>query len=213
MLARLTPLLYFAVAALLLWVPGLRIPFGWVGTFFHELSHGIAALLTGGSVLRIQLFFDGSGVLTSAGSWFPPLVSFAGYFGAALWGWLIWISATPRFARTASTVLAVLVLVVTVLWARDLLTVCIQATLAVLFALSRRSGGSELAHHAVRIIAATVLLDALGAPLNLMHHVGPSDAATLARATLIPRIVWILVWEALAIWVTWRVVSRSPRSA
>ncbi|MCU7884373.1 MAG: M50 family metallopeptidase, partial [Candidatus Thiodiazotropha sp. (ex Lucinoma annulata)] len=39
------------VAALVLSaIPILHYPFGWFETLFHELSHGLSAILTGGSI-------------------------------------------------------------------------------------------------------------------------------------------------------------------
>jgi hypothetical protein len=82
--------LFFAASlTALLWV----VPYGhvvgrpllWLSTLAHEGGHGVAALLAGGTWLKLQLFADGSGVATSR---FPEdaraFVSFGGLVGPAL---------------------------------------------------------------------------------------------------------------------------------
>jgi len=63
---RLTPrqrLLLFIVAAFIVdYLPFINLPFLWSETFFHEISHGLAALLTGGSIDSITLNFNGAGL-------------------------------------------------------------------------------------------------------------------------------------------------------
>ena len=54
--------------------------------FFHELSHALAAIVTGGKVLEIVLVPEQGGhCLIAGGNGF--LVSSAGYLGSLIWGW------------------------------------------------------------------------------------------------------------------------------
>ncbi|NBV54813.1 MAG: hypothetical protein EBR79_03775, partial [Proteobacteria bacterium] len=64
-------------------------PLKWAETFYHELSHGLACILTGGRVRRIELNLNGSGVCTTQGGWRLPIL-LAGYTGAALWGGVLY---------------------------------------------------------------------------------------------------------------------------
>ena len=48
-------------------IPIISIPFKWLDSYFHEISHGIAALVTGGEIIRIQLFTNGAGLCTTRG--------------------------------------------------------------------------------------------------------------------------------------------------
>ena len=50
------------------------------GTLVHELSHGLAALLTGGRFVQFTITPDASGLATSAGGW-RWLIIPAGYLG------------------------------------------------------------------------------------------------------------------------------------
>lgn len=81
------------VALLITRIPYLSVPFKWLESYFHELSHGIATIISSGVVSHIQLFPNGAGFCFSQGG-SPMLIGFAGYFGAACWGYLIYLLAT-----------------------------------------------------------------------------------------------------------------------
>lgn len=67
-------------------------------TFIHEASHSLAALISGGEVLKFQVSADGSGVATTAGG-SRALILAAGYLGAALFGSVLFfvVNRMPRY--------------------------------------------------------------------------------------------------------------------
>lgn len=202
-----------AAAMVLSQIPVIHWPFSWLETFCHELSHGLAALLTGGRIVKIVLHLDGSGFCyTSGGNRF--LVAFSGYFGAVLWGGIIYLGALSSGAGTtrvvAGTLLSVLLLS-TVLWVRDPITLVLMAVLMGLFALQLRFTQGWLLNGLLRLSGLYVALDAVRSPLALLdgRHLG--DGATLSDLTLIPELVWVGIWELLALgalWYLWRITAR-----
>ncbi len=66
---RIGLLLGIALASVILWQTTLGsfllYPFTILATWFHEMGHGLAALLTGREFERLQIFSDGSGVAES----------------------------------------------------------------------------------------------------------------------------------------------------
>ena len=86
--------------------------------FFHELSHGIMAILTGGRIQEIQVVEQQGGLcITSGGS--PFWILTAGYLGSLMWGGLLLVaSARTRFDRTISVLLGGVLLASTALWVR-----------------------------------------------------------------------------------------------
>jgi hypothetical protein len=102
-------------------LPLVSIPFNWLESYFHEISHGIAAIVTGGSVLRIQLFANGAGLCTTQGG-IGFIISFAGYAGATFWGWGIYklASAHQRVAQGFSVLVFLLLVSSIIFWGRDL---------------------------------------------------------------------------------------------
>ncbi|MCH2037496.1 MAG: M50 family metallopeptidase [Rickettsiales bacterium] len=177
-------------------IPFVGIPFLWMMTFFHEISHGLAALVTGGSVKRIELNLDGSGLCVYAGG-IRFIVAIAGYLGAVLCGMAIYMSASSMDKKRADHIaifLTVLVVVSAVLWARDLVTWIIMIIMSVVLISVVKLKNSVIDQFLMKFIGIYVLLDAVRAPLHLLDGRSIGDGADLAEITFIPEIVWVIFW-------------------
>ncbi|RTR33220.1 M50 family metallopeptidase [Shewanella atlantica] len=197
-------------------LPFINVPFKWLESYFHELSHGLATLLTGGIVSHIQLFPNGAGLCFSQGGW-PVVIGFSGYFGAALWGYLIFILATwPRGIRMSFAMLGSAVIVTALLWGRDLLTISILACLAVLFLLPLKLSRNRFLGSGLRVMALMIMLNALASPTVLLGLNGKGDAAMLATQTWIPGWIWVMAWLAISavmIFLCWRRVDSAAKNS
>lgn len=195
-------LLTLALAFGLFYAPGwLVAPFKWFEVFFHEFSHGLVALLTGGSITRIDLQYGGSGTCHYRGG-LRFLVAFAGYAGASLWGWAIYSSAAAARKRTAHVLIGVLLAVlvlVAILWVRDLQSWVILLVMGALLALMLRFGEQSLLKFFVEFIGLFVLLASIQSPLFLLDGQSRGDGAALQSLTLIPEIVWIALWVMIGL--------------
>jgi hypothetical protein len=115
-------------AAVISQLPLIAIPFKWLETYFHEISHGLAAVATGGNIAKIELFPNGAGLCTTqGGSRF--FISFMGYAGAAIWGTLIYLVASThqRVAQLITALIATMLCLTLILWVTDILTFFIIA--------------------------------------------------------------------------------------
>lgn len=188
------------VAIVIKQLPLISIPFNWLESFFHEISHGIAAILTGGSVLRIQLFANGAGLCTTQGG-MGFFISFAGYSGVTLWGWGIYklASAHQKVAQIFSVLIFLLLVCSIVFWGRDLLTWFILGILAVLFLLTIKLQKIHYLQRLMQLFGLLILLNSLSSPSYLLdgRHLG--DGAALASMTFIPEIIWVLIWFSIAL--------------
>ncbi len=193
-------LILLIVAIMIKQLPVVSIPFNWLESYFHEISHGIAAILTGGNVLRIQLFANGAGLCTTQGG-ISFVISFAGYAGATLWGWGIYklSSSHQRVAQAFSVLIFALLLSSLIFWGRDLLTWFILAVLAVIFLLTIKLQKVHYLQRLMQLFGLLILLNSLSSPSYLLdgRHLG--DGAALASMTFIPEIIWIAVWFLLAL--------------
>lgn len=210
--AALTLVATVAAAFLASRVPLLHVPFEWFETYFHEMSHGIAAVLTGGEIRRLELRFDGSGTLWHAGSWLPPVVSFAGYAGSFFFGAILYLAASataPQSAGRWGLGLAVAVGASAALWVRDLQTLVVCAVLMAAFLGLWKLGGNRLTQWLLQFIGVYVVVAAFYSPTWLLWDgSGHSDAAALRRATGLPEVVWIVAWLVVgAAVVRWAVRS------
>ena len=202
---NLTPqlrLILFIVAAFIVdYLPIINLPFLWSETFFHEISHGLAALLTGGSIHTISLHFNGSGLcVTSGGVRF--IVTFFGYAGSALWGLLIYRVASALSPSSSKIMIVTMLSMLTltlVLWARDLPTITILVVLLLMYGLPLYKSLWISVKSFIQLVGIFVLLDAIRSPLYLLDGRDLGDGATLAELTWIPEVAWVAVWFMIAL--------------
>lgn len=211
------------LGSLLLW----NLPFGGVllypfkllATWMHELSHGVAMLVTGAGFDHILIYRDTSGLAyarSSVGTIGTAVIAAAGYMGTPVWGAVLLVATRDaRSARRALLVLAGL-LVVTALfvvaptqtedgfgpWATGLIGAAVFACALVLPARVRLFGAHFLAAQA----CCNALLDirVLMRPSQVVggQVAGGSDAHNMALATFGTTEAWA-VWTWAIVWLAW----------
>jgi hypothetical protein len=191
-------------------------------TAVHETSHALAALLTGGSVISVEVFADGSGrTLAQGGN--GLLISSAGYVGSTLFGCLLLVAAQrPRWHRFILWALALWFGLFTLL-ARNVIAVSVGLGVLAALWLASRSRVSEGARFFVfDFIAASSCLYAFHDFLALFlvtsgaaRGSGPTDAQLIAARFGLPPLLWATGWallSALAAWMclraAWRMTER-----
>jgi hypothetical protein len=127
---RVALLAGIALASIILWQTMLGslllYPFTILATWFHEMGHGIAAMLAGRGFERLLIFADGSGFAESLrpGDGYrstDALVAASGPLGPAIAGALLIIaSRSPTATRNALAVLGALLVASTLIWVRSL---------------------------------------------------------------------------------------------
>ena len=125
----LTWLIAAAIATALLWqLPGgdyILYPFTILATWFHEVGHGLMALLLGGQFEKLEIFSNGSGVATygiqsSLGPIVPAIIAAAGPMGPPIAGAaLILASRSFRAATLCLKILGSFLLFSTLIWVRS----------------------------------------------------------------------------------------------
>lgn len=191
----------FLIAAIILrQLPFVSIPFNWLETYFHEISHGLAALLTGGKIINIQLFPNGSGLCTTQGGW-AFFITFMGYTGASLWGALIYSisGVNQRLTVVFSSLLIALLSLSIVLWVRDVFSFIIVGFLLVLFILPFKFKKLHYLSITLKLTGIMVLLNSVFSPTFLFDGRNLGDGATLANSTGIPEFFWVFIWLAIAL--------------
>jgi len=197
---RLALPLALAGVVLLLWDTFVVYPFRLFVVFLHEISHGLAAVVTGGSVVSIGLSFDEGGVCLTRGGW-PFLILNAGYLGSLLWGALFLLLGGRRTrARAAIAVVGAFTLVVTLVYVRTLFGFFYGLLTAFVLLAVATKLKPAVSETLLAAIGATSVLYAVWdiASDVLLRHSGQSDAAALARLTGVPAIVWGVAWIALS---------------
>lgn len=99
-------------------------PFTILATWFHELAHGLTALLVGGQFHFLDLYPNGSGVASYTipsrlGDWAPALIAAGGPMGPPVAGAIFILAGrSAKAARVGLFLLALALLLSLALWVR-----------------------------------------------------------------------------------------------
>ena len=211
------------LVSLLLWnLPfgGLLLyPFKLLATWLHELSHGIAMLITGAGLDHVLIYRDTSGLayanysVDAIGS---ALIAAAGYMGTPLWGaFLLVVTPSARAARVALLMLATLLVgtaILVVAPTNDGDTFGVWATIGMGAAVAICAIGLParwrvmVAHFIAAQACVNALLDirVLLRPSQVVNGVEVrfSDAQNMAMATFGTHATWA-VWTWAIVWLAW----------
>lgn len=220
--SRVTPrtkfILLIVLAFFVDYLPVLRLPFLWSETFFHELSHGIMALLTGGSIQSISLDYNGAGLCIYTGG-IRSLVSFSGYAGSGIWGLLIYISVGYKTHYNPGYVayfIILIILTVLVFWASKISTLFILIVLVSMYLGLLLKKQKSVLRLLIQFVGVFVMLDAIRSPLYLLGGSNIGDAAQLSQLTWIPEIIWVATWLVISgacLVLAWRYTKRHREDA
>jgi len=192
--------LFVIAAVIFIQLPLVSVPFKWLESYFHEISHGLAAVVTGGSVVKIELFPNGAGLCTTRGG-FTLFITFMGYAGAILWGCLIYsiASINQKAAKIASGLIIALICGSLIFWVRDLLTLLILIIVLGIFVLQFKLPKLGHLQKLLKFTGIMVLLNSLLSPLYLLDGRSIGDGARLAEITFIPELIWVIIWSTMAV--------------
>lgn len=204
---ELVGLAALTLVLLVLWqIPGVGLvvyPFRLFGTFVHELSHGLAALATGGDFHRFTVSPDLSGLAWSAGGW-RWVISSAGYIGSAVFGGvLILLAARGVASRVLLMVLGVILGALCLLFVRNLFGIATGLALAAAMFLAGYRLRPPWSDIVLLVLALQLVLDGFNSLFTLLRLSAASnvqtDALSMAQATGVPAVVWTVVWAAISL--------------
>ena len=193
-----------ALMAFVLWQSPLVFPLKIFVVLLHEISHGLAAVLTGGSIVSIQLSAAQGGLcITRGGSRFFTLN--AGYLGSLLFGALfVLVAARSRRDRVVVAILGIALLALTLVYVRTLFGFAYGLVAGAGLLLAARKLPEPVSDAILKVLGAVSCLYAVWdiASDVLLRDVPGSDASALARLTGIPATLWGLGWVVVALAVT-----------
>jgi hypothetical protein len=168
----------------------------------HEISHGIAAILTGGSIVKIEISADQGGLcVTRGGGRF--LVLTAGYLGSMLWGGLILLAAgRTKMDKSVTTLIRLIILGVTLLFIRNSFGLIYGIGFGIAMFLTGWLLPNVVNDFLLKLIGLTSILyvifdikdDLLTASIG-----GMSDATMLSREFFGTVTFWGLLWMGIAL--------------
>jgi len=144
-------------------------PFTILGTWFHEMGHGIMSIIVGGTFLRLEIFANGSGLAYSSylesDFYFNKnmalgLVSAAGLFGPPIIGCiLILMSKTYRRSKIMLYVLSIAMLVSVLIWVRTSVGIVVILSLGLLLLYIAIKGNETLQQLVVQFLGVVACID------------------------------------------------------
>lgn len=185
-------------------------PFRLFVVFLHEAGHGVAAVLTGGSVVSIAISPDEGGVCVTRGG-IPLVVLNAGYLGSLLFGALfLLLGARRRNAAPVVGAIGAFTTLAALLYLRSwfgLGYTLLSGLALLLVALRLQPAASEWLLAAIGSMSMLYAVADIASDV-IFRHPGNSDAAALARLTGIPALLWGCLWIGLSLGVMVAVVRR-----
>jgi hypothetical protein len=177
----------------------------------HEVSHGLAAVLTGGRIVSIELSPLEGGLCTTLGGW-PFVIASAGYLGSALFGALFLVlgfRGRPRTHRTVTGVLGAALVLLTLVYVRSAFGFAYGLVAGALLLAVARWLPEGASSFVLRLLGVTSLLYA---PWDItsdliLRSVPASDAGALARMTGIPALAWGVLWLVASLAIAWRALK------
>lgn len=223
-------LIWLVVAAavtIVLWrVPGgnyILYPFTILATWFHEIAHGLTALLLGGSFKKLVISPDGSGVAYYTGPLLfgrigQALVAASGPLGPPLAGSaLILSSRNTRHASLGLYLLGAFMVISTVIWVRSLFGFIIIPTIGLLLLAVAAKGSAGMKEFAVQFLGVQACISTyLQINYLFTYSAGPvgiSDTGQIQQLLILPYWFWgalIMVVSLLLLLKSLQMAYRSP---
>lgn len=201
---RYIALLLIFIAIGFLWNTVFVYPLKIFVVFMHEVSHGLAAVATGGSIVEIQINpQQGGHALTQGGSRFWTLT--AGYLGSLLWGGLILLlAARTRLDKAISILIGIGMVAISIGFGESTFTYLFGIGFGVVLVAIGFYLPEVINDWVLRIIGVTsclyAILDIKSDVLDRTHL--RSDARMLSELTGIATEIWGVLWILIAIGLT-----------
>lgn len=189
----------FVIAAIV-WDWWILFPVKAFVVLLHEMCHGLAAVLTGGSIARIVVTPDLGGVCTTQGGW-DLLVIPAGYLGSmALGGTILLAAARTRADRILTAAIGGAILLVTLLFVRSGFGFVFGILCGAALAAMARFAPEWACDLLLKFLGLTSMLYAvIDIKEDLVSRTVPSsDAWAMSQRLFLPPVFWGVFWLLLA---------------
>jgi hypothetical protein len=167
----------------------------------HELSHGLAALVTGGSIEKIVINADQGGVCYTRGGSMLFILA-AGYLGSMVWGSLILVlAARTRIDRILSAVIGLMVFGVTVIYIRNVWGLVFGIVFGIALLLVAIFASMEINDFILKVIGLASIMYVITDIKDdlISRNIPSSDASRFGELLFGNSIFWGIVWIIIAL--------------
>ena len=211
MLKKLSILAAACLAILFLWDTPILYPLQMLVVFFHEASHAIATILTGGQVKEMVLVREQGGHVVSLGGW-PFITLSAGYLGSLGFGVLFYVlSESKRYQKWMVMGIGFFILLITLFFVRNWFGFGFSLIAGILFFVAGRYLADDWNALILKAVGLTSMMyvphDIYSDTIARSYLV--SDARMLAEAYGGTTIMWGVLWLLISCYVIFSVFRRS----
>ncbi len=191
-------------------------PFTILATWFHEMGHGVGAMLTGSKFEKLLIFPDGSGVamsLRTADGYrvTNAFIAACGPLGPVIAGALLIIaSRSARSTRAGLTILSVALIVSSVIWVRSLVGWLILPAMGFGILLLALYGTAPWQRFGIQFVGVQACISVwkqfdylFSAGGSIGGTVQRSDTGAIADVLFLPYWFWGAVISAVTLAVLW----------
>ena len=194
-------LIAILVAIFFLWPYPVLYPLKLLVVFFHESSHALMTVVTGGKVVELVVNeMQGGHVISNGGNRFLTLS--AGYLGSLVWGSVIYLLAVrSRYDKLLMMLLGLIIVALCAFFVRNLFALAFGAVVATTMLAIGAWASMEINDVVLRVIGATSMLYV---PLDIYSDTIErsglrSDAVMLAEEFGGTGMLWGGTWLALSV--------------
>ena len=198
---RIYILLIIMVAIFALWPTPALYPLKLLIVFFHESSHALMTIATGGEVVELVVNpMQGGHVLSAGGNRFLTLS--AGYLGSLIWGSIIYLLAVgTQYDKAIMFCLGGIIIVIAALFVRDLFALGFSGLIGVFMIIMGVKAPMQVNDLVLRAVGVTSMLYV---PLDIYSDTIErsglrSDAFMLAEEFGGVTVLWGGVWFAVSV--------------
>jgi len=187
-------------------------PFTILGTWFHEMGHGLTAMLLGGKFVELVIFPDASGYARFTTDLFlgnigHALVAMGGPVGPTIAGSILIISTKKiKFGRIAMFLLGLFMLISVLFWIRSFIGILIIAALGILIIFISLRGSDKLQVLSLQFLGVQAIMS-LYLSIDYLFSSGGtvggssfnSDTSIIADNLLLPHWFWAILILAFSI--------------
>lgn len=226
-------ILIFALFTVIIW----QIPFGnyilypftILGTWFHEMGHGLTALIIGGNFHKLEIFANGSGIAYWSGNVFganlgAAAVAFGGPIGPTIAGAIfLTASKNTRFTKFFLLLLSIFMILSIIIWIRTIIGAIIILTIALIIMFIAIKSGNLFSKYTLQFLAVQAFAS-LYQSIDYLFSSGGSIGSTnyysdtyhIQENLLLPYWFWagvIIVFSILLIYISIRNISKKSTSS
>lgn len=190
-----------ALASYFVWNTIIIYPIKLIVVTLHEISHGIAAVISGGEVISLDIGFNLGGKCTTQNGE-QMLIASSGYLGSFIFGALIFSAAyMKRYGNWMLGIIAAIVLLFITNLSQNMNFNLILFSSVIIIALLKNFAPQIISNYLIKTIGLVscfyVAIDIFEDVLSQDQLV--SDATILAGVSGISEVIWGIVWLAITI--------------